>query len=135
MNKEGKFLRKLWGCVGGSIINWIDNVNGLPLKVLKLTFPAIALRQSEWRRANTRNVSLEILYGGQFMLSTQLIVPNYLAFSKQKRWFISEINNMHCYFRKFSRVLSSNLLSMRNVRKHNPVKQGTPITLQAGCTK
>ena len=134
MNKEGKFPKKLWGCVVG-IIDWIDNVNELPLKVLKLTLLAIAPRQSEWRRDNARNVSLQILYGGKFMLSTQLIVPNYLAVSEQKRWFISKINNMHCYFRKLSRVLSSNLLSMRNVRKHNPVKQGTSITLQAGCTK
>ena len=38
---------------------------------------------------------------------------------------------MHCYFRKFSTVLSSNLLNMRNVRKRNPAEQGTSITLQA----
>ena len=34
--------------------------------------------RSEWRRANSRNVSLDILYGGQFTLSTQFIKPNYL---------------------------------------------------------
>ena len=30
-----------------------------------------------WRRANARNVSFETLYGGQFTLSTQLIILNY----------------------------------------------------------
>ena len=36
MNKGGKFLKKLWCCVGGSItrqfgfINWVDNVNWPP---------------------------------------------------------------------------------------------------------
>ena len=38
MNKGGKFLKKLWCCVGGSItrqsgfINWVDNVNLPPVK-------------------------------------------------------------------------------------------------------
>ena len=32
-----------------------------------------ALRQSDWRRGNARNVSLQTLYGGKFMFSTQLI--------------------------------------------------------------
>ena len=26
-NKGGKFLKKLWCCVGGRLINWVDNVN------------------------------------------------------------------------------------------------------------
>ena len=30
--------------------------------------------RSEWRRANSRNVSLDTLYGGQFTLSTQFIL-------------------------------------------------------------
>ena len=47
------------------IINWVDNVNWPPLSVSKLTFGALALRQSEWRRANARNFSLETLYGDQ----------------------------------------------------------------------
>ena len=34
--------------------------------------------RSEWRRANSWNVSLDTLYGGQFTLSTQFIKPNYL---------------------------------------------------------
>ena len=33
--------------------------------------------KSIWQRAGTWNVSFETLYGGQFMLSTQLIIPNY----------------------------------------------------------
>ena len=40
-------------------------------------FRALALRQSDWRRAKARNVSFEILYGGQFTLSTELIILNY----------------------------------------------------------
>ena len=31
-----------------------------------MTFRALALRQSEWRRANAWNVSFETLYGDQF---------------------------------------------------------------------
>ena len=53
--------RELWF----GIINWVDNVNWPPLSVSKLTFGALALRQSEWRRANARNFSLETLYGDQ----------------------------------------------------------------------
>ena len=37
-------------------------------------FRALALRQSGWRRANARDVSFETLYGGLFMLLTQLII-------------------------------------------------------------
>ena len=32
-----------------SIINWVDKVNWPPLRVSKLTFRALVLRQSEWR--------------------------------------------------------------------------------------
>lgn len=38
-------------------------------------FRAFALRFSLRRRTNARNVSLETLYGGQFILSSQLIKP------------------------------------------------------------
>ena len=41
---------------------------------------------SEWRRANARNVSFKTLYGGQFTLSTQLIILNYLIASLNFRW-------------------------------------------------
>ena len=51
------------------IINWVDNVNWPLLRVSKLTFRALALRQSKWRRANARK--------GQFTLSAQLIMPNW----------------------------------------------------------
>ena len=30
-----------------------------------------------WRRANARNVGVETLYGGQFTLSTQLVILTY----------------------------------------------------------
>ena len=33
--------------------------------------------RSPWRRANTRNVSFQSLYGGQFTSSTQLINPQF----------------------------------------------------------
>ena len=39
-----------------------------------------------WRRANTRNVSFETLYGGQFTLSIQLIMPNQLPYKDLSLW-------------------------------------------------
>ena len=51
-------------------ISWVDNVNWPPLRISKLTFRASALRLSEWRNANARNVGFETLNGGQFALST-----------------------------------------------------------------
>ena len=48
----GKFPKKLWCCVGGrvyqgcNVIKWVDIVNLPPYRVLKLTFRALALRQS-----------------------------------------------------------------------------------------
>ena len=50
-NKGGKFLKKLWCCVGR--------------------------RVRAIRRAEARNFSFETLYGGQFTLSTQFITLNY----------------------------------------------------------
>ena len=38
-----------------------------------MAFRALTLRQSLWRRANTRNVSLWTLYGGQFTFSTRSV--------------------------------------------------------------
>ena len=49
-----------------------------------MAFRALTLRQSLWRRANTRNVSLWTLYGGQFTFSTQLIVH------------VGRVNHSHC---------------------------------------
>ena len=57
----------------------VDNANWPPLRVSKLTFRALALRHSLWRRTNARNVSLETINGDQFKLSTQLIIPNDLV--------------------------------------------------------
>ena len=51
------------------------NLN-ISIRVKKLTFRALALRQSD--RANARNVSFFTLYGGQFTFSTQLLTLNYL---------------------------------------------------------
>ena len=50
---------------------------------------------SEWRRANARKVSFKTLYGGQFTLSTQLIILNYLIASLTFRWasFTSRYEN------------------------------------------
>ena len=55
-------------------------INGWVLKSWSWHFErnTIPYYHSLWRRANTRSVSFETLYGGQFTLSTQLIIPNYL---------------------------------------------------------
>ena len=58
-------------------IHWVANVNWPLLKVSKLTFRALALRLSLWRKAHAPNVSFETLNGSQFTLSTQLVLPNY----------------------------------------------------------
>ena len=58
-------------------IHWVANVNWPLLKVSKLTFRALALRLSLWRKAHVPNVSFETLNGSQFTLSTQLVLPNY----------------------------------------------------------
>ena len=52
----------------------LSNSSSKVLFVLTLTFRALALRQSGWRRANVRDVSFETLYGGLFMLLTQFII-------------------------------------------------------------
>ena len=51
-------------------------VNSGSLRV-KADILNLAQCQSQWRRADTPNVSFETLYSGQFMLSTQLITLNY----------------------------------------------------------
>ena len=60
-----------------SIINWVDNLNWPLYRVLKLMFQALALHQSKRQRAGTQDISFKALYGGQFTLSTQLIILNY----------------------------------------------------------
>ena len=67
------------------LINWVDNVNWPLLRVSKLTFRALVLRLSLWRRANVPNVSFETLNGGQLTLSTQLIIPNYPVILSHRR--------------------------------------------------
>ena len=57
MYMGGKFLKKLWCCIGGSITRANRSDEGLTLET---------------------SASAESLYGGQFTLSTQLIKPNYL---------------------------------------------------------
>ena len=51
-----------------SIINWVRNINWL-----------LALCHLLWQRANDQNVSFETCNGGQFTLSIQLIILNYLV--------------------------------------------------------
>ena len=58
-------------------IHWVTNVNWPLLKVSKLTFRALALRLSLWRKAHVPNVSFETLNGSQFTLLTKLVLPNY----------------------------------------------------------
>ena len=67
------------------LINWGDNVNWPLLRVSKLTFRALVLRLSLWRRANVPNASFETLNGGQFTLSTQLIIPSYIVILSHRR--------------------------------------------------
>ena len=47
--------------------------------------PFVSFLVSPWRRANARIVSFQILYCGQFPLSTQLILPNYPVILSHRR--------------------------------------------------
>ena len=47
-------------------------------KMMWKEWESIAGNLSDWRRANTRNVSFFTLYGGQFTFSTQFLTLNYL---------------------------------------------------------
>ena len=78
-------------------INWVDNVNRLPLRVSKPTFRALALRQSHRRRANARNVSFKTLNGGQFTLSTQSITLNYPVTLSHRRSTTVSSETYHIY--------------------------------------
>ena len=60
-------------------LRWQQNVKQR-VRVIKLT-----IRQSLWRRANTRKVSFQTPYGGQFTSSTQLIILNYLVILSHRR--------------------------------------------------
>ena len=61
----------------------------LPRGTVTLTWVAESsvplLPFSLWRRANARNVSFLTLYGGQFTLSTQLIIQNYRVILSHRR--------------------------------------------------
>ena len=52
---------------------------------------------SPWRRANARNVSFLTLYGGQYTLSTQLIILNYPAILSHQR-ITSYFRNLPSFF-------------------------------------
>ena len=45
-----------------SIINWVDKVNWPPLRVSKLTFRALVLRQSEWRNCGNIPSAATVTY-------------------------------------------------------------------------
>ena len=45
-------------------------------KKMRKEWESIAGNLSDWRRANTRNVSFFTLYGGQFTFLTQLLTLN-----------------------------------------------------------
>ena len=80
--EESEQIRpKHHGTKDGSIIEGrtnitveLSNSSSKVLFVLTLTFRALALHQSRWRRANARDVSFETLYGGLLMLLTQFII-------------------------------------------------------------
>ena len=73
----------LWRGKGGGnhAMDWYPIQGGREVIILvteaDVLHGVLALCWSKWWRANTRNVSFEILYGGQFTLSIQLIVLNY----------------------------------------------------------
>ena len=50
------------------------------VKSLKADILSLVLRQSDWRRADARNVSRYTFYRDQFTFSTQLVTLNYLLF-------------------------------------------------------
>ena len=85
-----------------AIINWVDNVNWTPERVSKLTFRALALHHSLWRRANARNLGFETLNGGQFTFSTQSVVLNYpVGISHRRSTAVSlEIYPFYCIFKE-----------------------------------
>ena len=109
-------------------INWADNVNWPPLRVSKQTFWSWALRHSEgltlWRRANTRNVSFETLSGGQFTLSTQLIIPNYPV-------ILSHLTQHHSFFSNL--LLFKKTLPCLSQTSLTPSPQVQPTGVQLCC--
>ena len=95
-------LRKLWildvlvkkvitTCYTFSVS--ITKLPAILVRAYKLNCFLILARNPElslWRRANARNFSFETLHGGQFTLSTQLIILNYpVIFSFQRSTTVS----------------------------------------------
>ena len=78
VSQGGKFQKKLWRCVGGEFykiiqfINSFDNVNWPPQRESKadVSRVCVCIRSDEGLTLETS--PLESLYGGQFILSTQL---------------------------------------------------------------
>ena len=58
------------------------------------------------RRANARNVSFETLHGSQFMLSTQMIIPNYFVILSHRRSSIVSSETDPLYSFRISIILS-----------------------------
>ena len=58
------------------------------------------------RSANSRNVSFETLHGGQFMLSTQMIIPNYFVILSHRRGSIVSSETDPLYSFRISIILS-----------------------------
>ena len=83
-------------------LRWQQNVKQR-VRVIKLT-----IRQSLWRRANTRKVSFQTFYGGQFTSSTQLIILNYLVILSHRR---SATVSLESYSLLKIKQISSTLLS------------------------
>ena len=96
-------------------------MNWPPLRVKKLTFWALALRQSLWRRANARNVSFFTLYGGQFTFSTQLLTLNYIVREAKMAW-----ENRSRRFGAFQDSLKTVGLSLKPIRRS--FSQVNPMT-------
>ena len=58
------------------------------------------------RRANARNVNFETLHGGQFMLSTQMIIPNSFVILSHRRSAIVSSETYPLYSFRISIILS-----------------------------
>ena len=101
-------------------------------KLERLTFRALALRQSLWRRANVRNVSFVSLYGGQFTLSSQLMILNYPILSHRRRNAIS-LETYPLYSECFLVVFCSSASFFDEMHSQNPTNFYQALQLMLFC--
>ena len=68
-------------------------------------------RKSLWQRAKARNVSFKTLYGGQFTLSTQLIILNYpvILSHRRRRAESKRVSEVHRFKKTALKEMHTNL--------------------------